>query len=219
MPGNSDIQKGIGKVTRVRMSIAAISEFLATPANIQQALEHDADFQGFYDLAVKSSGESAVQADIRGALFRVAEPGVGVRENLTVRDRIRVFGQPTAISELVEVYGHFLQIQLIHSLWRLETFDEIKLWLRSLKVVLRLASDLDGQLRGNLLLAESIIPMVEAVERKDYVLLNGDMASDAITRAYGIRAKVFTLDRARRLTRGATHSSVMDRLSRTQNKL
>ena len=201
------------------MSIAAISEFLATPAVIQQALEHDPDFQGFYELAIKSSGESAVQADIRGALFRVTEPGVGVRENLTVRDRIRIFGQPTLISDLIEVYGHFLQIQLVHSLWRLETFDEIKLWLRSLKVVLRLANDLDGQLRGSLLLAESIIPMVEVVERKDYVLLNGDMASDAITRAFGIRAKVFALDRARRLPRGTVRNSVMERLSRTQNKL
>ena len=201
------------------MSIAAISEFLATPAVIQQALEHDPDFQGFYELAIKSSGESAVQADIRGALFRVTEPGVGVRENLTVRDRIRIFGQPTLISDLIEVYGHFLQIQLVHSLWRLETFDEIKLWLRSLKVVLRLANDLDGQLRGSLLLAESIIPMVEAVERKDYVLFNGDMASDAITRAFGIRAKVFALDRARRLPRGTVRNSVMERLSRTQNKL
>lgn len=201
------------------MSIAAISEFLATPAVIQQALEHDEDFQGFYSLALKSSGESAVQADIRSALFRVAEPGVGVRENLTVRDRVRIFGQPTAISELIEVYGHFLQIQLIHSLWRLDTFEEVKLWLRSLKVVLRLANDPDGKLRGTLLPVESILPMVEAVERKDYVLLNGDMASDAITRAFGIRAKIFTLDRMRRLPRGATRNSVMERLSRTQNKL
>lgn len=201
------------------MSIAAISEILATPAVIQQALEHDADFQGFYALALKSSGESATQADVLAALFQVVEPGLGLRENLTVRDRIRVFGQPTPISELIEPYGHFLQIQLIHSLWRLQTFEQIKLWLKSLKVVLRLATDQDGKLHGNLLLAESIIPMVEAVERKDYVLLNGDMASDAITRAFGIRAKVFALDRLRRLPRGTMRNSVMERLSRTQSKL
>lgn len=201
------------------MSITAISEFLATPAVIQQALEHDADFQDFYALALKSSGESAVQADIRAALFRVVEPGLGVRENLTVRDCIKVFGQPTPVVELIEVYGHFLQIQLIHSLWRLGSFEEVKLWLRSLKVVLRLAYDPDGKLRGNLLPAETIIRMVEAVERKDYVLVNGDMASDAITRSYGIRAKVFALDRARRLPRAAPRNSIMERLSRTLSKI
>lgn len=201
------------------MSIAAISEFLATPAVIQQALEHDADFQGFYSLAVKSSGESAVQADIRGALFRVVEPGLGLRENLTVRDSIRIFGEATPISDLVELYRYFLQVQIIHSLWRLESFEAVTLWLRSMKVLLRLTQEPNGQLRGNLVLAESIIPMVEAIERKDYVLLNGDMASDAITRAFGVRAKVFALDRARRLPRGMARNSVMDRLSRTQNKI
>ena len=109
---------------------------------------------------------------------------------------------------------------MIHSLWRLETFDEVKVWLKALQVVVRLAHDFEGQLRGHLLLAESIIPMVETVERKDYVLPNGDMASDAITRNLGIRAKVFALDRQRRSPRAPSdNNTIMDRLSRTLSRI
>ncbi len=200
------------------MTVNAISMFLASPAEVQHALQHDADFRSFHSLALKSSGESAMGADLAAAQFRVSDSRAGTRDGLALEDEVMVWGQLRKISELVAVCSSHDRTQLIHSLWKLETFDEVKLWLKALGAVVRLVYDLDGQLRGHLLLAETIIPMVETVERKDYVLPNGDMASDAITRNFGIRAKVFALDRSRRQPRGPGGNSIMDRLSRTLSK-
>jgi hypothetical protein len=56
------------------------------------------------------------------------------------------------------------------------------------------------------------------VERREYVLPNGDMASDAVTRTLGLRAKVFSLDRNRRVQAGA-EGGFIDRLTRTIARL
>lgn len=200
------------------MSAVAITLFLSPPAHIEQALLNDPDFKGFLDLALKSGGEQSFGKDLSQVLFRIADPRLGMLDDLRLHDSVTALGQLTPIRELIAVAATVDRIQLVHSLWKLESFDEVNAWLKSVKCLLRLAYDLDGRLRGHLLLAEAIIPMVETVERKDYVLPNGDMASDAITRNLGIRAKVFALDRARRTPRAAGGNSIMDRLSRTLSK-
>ena len=179
---------------------------------------NDADFKGFLDLALKSGGEQAFGKNMSQVRFRIADPRQGLLDDLRIDDCVTVWGKPMPIRELIAVTLTVERTQLVHSLWKLESFDEVNAWLKAIKCLLRLSYDLDGKLHGHLLLAEAIIPMLETVERKDYVLPNGDMASDAITRNLGIRAKVFALDRARRTPRAVGGNSIMDRLSRTLSK-
>ena len=200
------------------MTVNAITPFLATALDVQQALHSNADFKGFLALALKSSGDALSEQDLNTVRFRVVDHRTGIRDDLNLDDELACWGQRLSIRDLVADQLNVDRAQLVHSLWRLESFEQIKAWLKALRVVVRIARDLEGQLRGHLLLAESIIPMVETVERRDYVLPNGDMASDAITRNLGIRAKVFALDRERRTPRQTASNSVMDRLSRTLSK-
>jgi len=198
------------------MTTSAIAPFLAPPEQVELARLTDGDFQGFLTLVQKSSGEIMPAQGLAAVRFRVMDALNGSRDDLTLSDTLISGGQPVRIEELVAVMAGTDRTQLAHSLWRLETFDEVKAWLRAVRALVRLAYDVDGQLRGHLLLAESIIPMVDTVERREYVLPNGDMASDAITRNLGVRAKVFALDRSRRLPRGHNDgNSIMERLSRT----
>ncbi len=198
------------------MSISAITPFLVPPEQVEQARQSDADFQGFLALVEKSSGERVPLQALSKARFRVVDSRNGSIDDLTLTDTVLSSGQPVAIQDLIASTTGIERARLAHSLWRLDSFEGVKAWLKAVLAVVRLAHDLEGQLRGHILLAEIIIPMVEAVERKEYVLPNGDMASDAITRNLGIRAKVFALDRARRLPRGGNDgNSIMERLSRT----
>lgn len=200
------------------MTVSAIAPFLAPADEVQQTLAANPDFKGFLALALKSSGEALGDQDLSSICFRVADSRAGLRDDLGLDDMVVCWGQSVRIRDLIAGHGAIDRTQLVHSLWRLESFEEIKAWLKALRVVVRLARDLDGRLRGHILPAEAIIPMVETVERRDYVLPNGDMASDAITRNLGIRAKVFALDRQRRTPRQTASNSVMDRLSRTLSK-
>jgi len=197
------------------MTANAIAPFLATAQEVEVALRFDADFNQFLSLGLRSSGEPANEVDVAAARYRIMDARLGLRDNLHIDEAVLAGGQPTPIRELISAHCEIERSRLIHSLWRLETFDETKAWLKAMGAIVRFAHDMDRELRGHLLLAETIIPMVETVERKDYVLPNGDMASDAITRNLGIRAKVFALDRQRR---SAPSNSIMDRLSRTLSK-
>lgn len=200
------------------MTAIAIAPFLASPEEVEHSLQVDADFKGFLALAVKSSGTAAADVNLLAARFRIVDGRQGARDDLALHDTVSAWGQPVSVGDLIAACQIVDRTRLIHSLWRLETFEEVKLWLKAVRAVVRLGYDIDGELRGQVLLAETIIPMVETVERKDYVLPNGDMASDAITRNLGIRAKVFALDRNRRSPRPASGNSIMDRLSRTLSK-
>ena len=185
------------------MEVLPISPFLAPLSEVEQAQAQSADFRSFLALAEKSCGEPPSRVDLSKANFRIADARNGQKDGLRVTDTVLAQGQPVPIATLLEASLQIDRVRLIHSLWKLDSFEEVKSWLT-----------------GHLLLSETIIPMVETVERKDYVLPNGDMASDAITRNFGIRAKVFALDRARRQPRASSGNShsIMERLSRTLSK-
>lgn len=197
------------------MTANAIAPFLASAQDVEIALRFDADFNQFLALSLRSSGEAASEVDPAAARYRIVDGRLGLRDDLHIDESVMANGLPTPIRELISANCEVERTRLIHSLWRLETFDETKAWLKAMGAIVRFAYDMDRELRGHLLLAETVIPMLETVERKDYVLPNGDMASDAITRNLGIRAKVFALDRQRR---SAPSNSIMDRLSRTLSK-
>ena len=200
------------------MTANAIAPFLASPDEVETTLRVDADFSQFLAVAQKNSGEQVTSLQATVARYRIIDARLGVRDDLRVDEIITSAGKPTAIRDLVAACCEIDRPRLVHSLWRVQTFDEIKAWLRALRAVVRYAYNVEGDLRGHLLLSETIIPMVETVERREYVLPNGDMASDAITRNLGIRAKVFALDRQHRNPRTPTSHSIMDRLSRTLSK-
>jgi len=107
---------------------------------------------------------------------------------------------------------------LLHAVWFLEAFTALKGFLAALGGVVRYVALADGTVVGNLVLSHQILPFIESVERREYVLANGDMASDAVTRALGLRAKVFALDRSRR-TPVTGDESLIDRLTRTIARL
>ena len=202
------------------MEVLPISPFLAPLSEVEQAQAQSADFRSFLALAEKSCGEPPSRVDLSKANFRIADARNGQKDGLRVTDTVLAQGQPVPIATLLEASLQIDRVRLIHSLWKLDSFEEVKSWLTAMRALVRLVFDLDGQLKGHLLLSETIIPMVETVERKDYVLPNGDMASDAITRNFGIRAKVFALDRARRQPRASSGNShsIKELLARTLSK-
>lgn len=193
----------------------SLQRFLPSAEQLAQSLRESASFRDFLALALKSSGADPRSLDMAGARYRVADALNGVRDELALDDRILVGASETTLRDLLAVHAEVERERLIHAIWRLDDFAELKEFLLGLRAIVRYALDLDGQLHGHVLLAETLIPMIESVERRQYVLENGDKASDAITRNLGLRAKVFALDRSgqERLSLNAT--GVFDRLSRT----
>ena len=193
----------------------SLQRFLPSAEQLAQSLRESASFRDFLALALKSSGADPRSLDMAGARYRIADALNGVRDELALDDRILVGASETTLRDLLAVHAEVERERLIHAIWRLDDFAELKEFLLGLRAIVRYALDLDGQLHGHVLLAETLIPMIESVERRQYVLDNGDKASDAITRNLGLRAKVFALDRSgeERLSLNAT--GVFDRLSRT----
>ncbi|ROH89687.1 hypothetical protein ED208_11230 [Stagnimonas aquatica] len=193
----------------------SLQRFLPSAEQLAQTLRESASFRDFLALALKSSGADPRGLDMAGARYRVADALNGVRDELALDDRILIGASEVSLRELLTVHAEVERERLIHAIWRLDDFAELKEFLLALRAIVRYALDLDGQLHGHVLLAETLIPMIESVERRQYVLDNGDKASDAITRNLGLRAKVFALDRSgqERLSLNAT--GVFDRLSRT----
>lgn len=193
----------------------SLQRFLPSAEQLAQSLRESSSFRDFLALALKSSGADPRSLDMAGARYRIADALNGVRDELALDDRILVGASETTLRDLLAVHAEVERERLIHAIWRLDDFAELKEFLLGLRAIVRYALDLDGQLHGHVLLAETLIPMIESVERRQYVLENGDKASDAITRNLGLRAKVFALDRSgqERLSLNAT--GVFDRLSRT----
>lgn len=196
----------------------AIAAFLPTPEQITQAMQNSSGFRDFLALAVKSSGLDPRSVDFTRARFRVADPVHGSRDNLRHHQTLAVEGRDVLIHELLAVHRDVKREQLVYALWALSDFDQIKDFLRATRALVRYAQDVSGDIHGHILLAESLIPMIDTVERREYILANGDMASDAITRNLGLRAKVFALDRERR-AKEPGDGGILDRLSRTFGRL
>lgn len=195
-------------------SQSVLNRFLSSPEQVQEAQRTSPEFQEFLALALKSSGVDPRSVDAAKARYRVADAANGVREDLNYDDPIHAGGNQHSLRSLLAVHADVDRDRLVHGLWKVQSFAELKEFLAALRAIVRYAHDLDGQLHGHVLLAETLVPMVESVENRQYVLDNGDMASDAITRNLGLRAKVFALDRSgQRPNMEAT--GVFDRLSRT----
>lgn len=194
---------------------SSLQRFLPSAEQLAQSLRESASFRDFLALALKSSGADPRTLDMSAARYRIADSLNGVRDDLSFEDRILVGASEVSLRELLSVHAEVERERLIHAIWRLDDYAELKEFLLGLRAIVRYALDLDGQLHGHVLLADTLIPMIESVERRQYVLDNGDKASDAITRNLGLRAKVFALDRSgqERLSLNAT--GVFDRLSRT----
>lgn len=194
-------------------SQSVLHRFLSSPEQVQEAQRSSAEFGEFLSLALKSSGVDPRSIDVTKARYRVADAANGVREDLNYDDSIHAGGGQHSLSSLLGVHAQVDRDRLIHALWKVQNFAELKEYLAALRAIVRYAHDLDGQLHGHVLLAETLVPMVESVENRQYVLDNGDMASDAITRNLGLRAKVFALDRSGH--KPSEPAGVFDRLSRT----
>ena len=130
----------------------AITPFLATHEHVQQALLHSDDFKGFVGLAMKSCGEVPKQFELELARFRVVDPRQGQRDDLTLDDMVSAWGQQVSIRNLIVTCCTVDRTRLIHSLWRLETFEEVKFWLKGMAAITRFGRDAEGVLRGQLLL-------------------------------------------------------------------
>lgn len=195
-------------------ALSILRPFLSAPEVVQEEQRNSPLFRDFLALAQKSSGVDPRSVDMSKARYRVADSANGVRERLGYDDVILAGGGNHTLRELLAAHSEIERERLIHGLWKAENFAELKEFLAALRAIVRYAHDLDGQLHGHVLLAETLVPMVESVENHQYVLDNGDMASDAITRNLGLRAKVFALDRSgQRVNPNST--GVFDRLSRT----
>lgn len=187
--------------------------FLSSAEQVAEAQRTSNLFRDFLGLALKSSGADPRTVDIERARYRVSDRS-GLRENLRIDDRVEAEGVWLSLRELLEPHLGVERERLVHSLWLLDSFDEVRGFLRALRCIVRYAHDLEGQLHGHLVLAETLLPMINSVEQRQYVLPNGDMASDAITRNLGVRAKVFALDRSgQKVNLMAT--GMFDKLSRT----
>jgi len=195
-------------------ALSVLRPFLCSPEQLQGELRQSELFRDFLALSLKSSGVDPRTVDMAKARYRVADVSNGVREDLGYDDVILAGGGSHSLRELLAPHLEVSRELLIHAVWRADNFAELKELLAALRSVVRYAHDLDGQLHGHVLLAETLVPMVESVERHEYVLNNGDMASDAITRNLGLRAKVFALDRSgQRVNHNST--GMFDRLSRS----
>jgi hypothetical protein len=201
------------------MDRSVIAAYLPTPSQLGEALVSSASFRDFSALVEKSSGEHPARINPAKAAYRISDALNGARLDLHLDDPVMSAGGPCRIADLIALNLQIERSTLAYSVWALQNFTDLKLWLKGMKALVRFSYDLENKLQGHLLLAETLIPMVETVERREYVLANGDMASDAITRNLGLRAKVFALDRARRAQRPLEDGGILDRLSRTLSRI
>lgn len=199
-------------------STQALNTYLRTHAELAQAIQSSAPFRDFLEQAVKSSGIDPANVNPSTVIFRYTGIDGVAHESCQSQDFISVGQASMSIADFLAPQHLFDRRLLMHAVWFLEDFTALKGFLAALGGVVRYVALADGTVVGNLVLSHQILPFIESVERREYVLPNGDMASDAVTRAMGLRAKVFALDRSRRAPVTADES-LIDRLTRTIARL
>lgn len=191
-----------------------LESFIATPSQVESQLVSSQAFREFFDQAVKSSGSDPQQVNLAEARYRYTDSEGVVHEQKPAEEMIWVGNNRSSLAALLTPQHVIDRKLLIHALWNIASFEQLKIFLKALGGIVRYSAASEGPVTGHLLLSGGIIPMIESVERREYVLPNGDMASDAITRALGLRAKVFALDRQRRVQK-PEDTTLLDRLTRT----
>lgn len=191
-----------------------LESFLAPLPQVEALLASAPAFREFLEQALNSSGSDPQEIDLRQARYRYTDPRGVAHEREAASELVLLGSNRVSYEELLAPQLAVERKRLIHALWCIDSFEQLKAFLLVLGGIVRYSVAADGTVSGHLLLSAAIIPMIENVERREYVLANGDMASDAITRGLGLRAKVFALDRQSR-TQKPEEPSLLDRLTRT----
>ncbi len=186
---------------------------LATREELMAALETSEGFRDFYEQTCKCSGTDPALVALESVYFSFTDGQGYLHENRRLDDLAWVGGSQVSLATLLAPQRGVDRGRIIHAIWSLETFPALKALISELACVVRYGSDAEGKVLGQVTFSDALLPMIESVERREYVLANGSMASDSITRTLGLRAKVFALDRARRIP--IDEGSLFSRMTRS----
>ena len=152
-------------------SLPSITSFFSSPEQVSYSLQSSAAFRDFHGLAMKNSGLEMRHLDPSLASYRVADTANGVRENLGWENTVVAGEQVLSLRELLTPQCGLERDQLIHALWSLVSFAQVKAFLRELQALVRYGHDEQGQLQAQVLLAHALIPMIEVMNAWHLALL------------------------------------------------
>ena len=193
--------------------ILDLRELLASDEEVERALSSDEGFNEFHQQTLKCSGLDPAGVALDTVQYSFTDGQGVLQQQKRIDDLVWSFGERVSLAKLLAPQVAVQRVKIIHAVWAAEHFVALKQLVRALSVVVRISEVDSGGLKGLVMFADALLPMIESVERREYVLANGEMASDSVTRTLGLRAKVFALDRARRVP--IEEQSLFSRLTRS----
>lgn len=191
-----------------------LDPFLADLATVDQEIKDNAQFRDFLAQSERASGIDPATVDTRQAQYRIWIDNAVLGDTQAETAQVQPGRSTLTIGEWIGVHHQLPRRQLVHAVWRCDSFARIGDFLCALAVTVRYTQNTDGPVVGQVVPTDAICQMVQHIENSEYVLPTGEMASDCITRTLGLRAKVLSLDRIRR-DKPIDDMSLFDRLSRT----
>lgn len=197
------------------LDVPPLSRYLVSSAAVELQRQRDLSFKDFCSRAEACSGLDYQGLPVQRAVYRVAGLADGETLDCGLENSIKLKNETVILRELLGPQFGLDREQIIHLIWAAETFDDLEQRLKALRCLIRFSYDENGRLLGYTQTVESLLPAIASVRDRQYVLSNGDLASDTISRNLGLRAKVFLLDRNRRIENESSSEGLFDRLSRT----
>lgn len=162
------------------------------------AAPRSANSEAFVLDACRHSGLDPRSIKPHEAQYRLIDSEGGLQTGLSFSSGLEADGEPLRLGDYIAAQLRHDPEALARAVWATESFAELKVFLRALRALVRYSREADGRLRGDVIPCLLIERLIERIEQGETLNNNGDLLSDAITRALGLRRKVLLLDYGRR---------------------
>ncbi|TAJ53530.1 MAG: hypothetical protein EPO48_05845 [Nevskiaceae bacterium] len=171
-----------------------LDQFVAAGA----AAQRSANSEAFVQDACRHSGLPPKSIKPHEAQYRLIDSEGGLQTGLSFSSGLEVDGEPLRLGDYIAAQLRHDTEALARAVWAIESFGELRTFLHSLRGLVRYQLEADGRLRGDVIPCLLIERLIERIEQGESLNSNGDLLSDAVTRALGLRRKVLLLDYGRR---------------------
>ena len=170
-----------------------MNQAAAKPLDPQLLARTSPEFASFLSLAVRDSGMNRQQVQPINAHYRLLQPDGTVVFGLRYADQVWQGEARVPLATLIEPYLADDPVHWILKIWTCPDLQSLKTLLGQLPAVVRFERGADDKLHGHVIPATVTLPLIEMLQKGQYILDNQELVTDAITRTLGIRLRVVTL--------------------------
>lgn len=171
------------------------------------AAPRSANSEAFVADACRHSGLDPRGIKPHEAIYRLIDSEGSLQTGLSFSSNLDADGRQLRLGDFIANQLRHDPEALARAVWALASFAELRAFLGALGGLVRFSREADGQLRGDVVPCLLIQQLVERIEQGETLSARGDLLSDAVTRALGLRRKLLLLDYSRRQQESAARGN------------